>query len=302
VHIVLLGTAAGGGFPQWNCWCPTCRVARSAPDQARPRTQSSAAVSADGARWFLLNASPDVREQLGTLGLPAPTGVRHVPVEGVVFTDAELDHTLGLALLREARHLQVWATDAVRDVIAHDSRILPVTQAFAEVRVEAMVLERRTGLCYRDGSSNSLRVTCFPVTAGPPRFASEERPGHTVGLIVQDERTGGSCAFVPGCGGLDDELLRRLETVNLVLFDGTFWTDDELIGLGIGERTARQMDHLPVSGADGSLARLAGLAGRRRVYTHINNTNPMLLEHGPERADVERAGLIVGADGMRFTL
>jgi pyrroloquinoline quinone biosynthesis protein B len=302
VHIVLLGTAAGGGFPQWNCWCPTCRVGRTTPDEARPRTQSSAAVSADGARWFLLNASPDVREQLGILGLPAPAGVRHVPVEGVVFTDAELDHTLGLALLREARHLQGWATDAVWHVLAHDSRILPVTQAFAEVRVEELVPERRAGLCYRDGGSSGLKVTCFPVPAGPPRFAREERPGHTVGLVIQDERTGGSCAFVPGCGGLDEGLVRRLDAVDLVLFDGTFWTDDELIGLGIGERTARQMDHVPVSGPDGSLARLAGLTGPRRVYTHINNTNPMLLEHGPERTEVERAGLVVGADGMRFTL
>jgi pyrroloquinoline quinone biosynthesis protein B len=302
VHIVLLGTAAGGGFPQWNCWCPTCRAARTDPGEARPRTQSSAAVSADGARWFLLNASPDVREQLRMLPAPVPAGVRHVPVEGIVLTDAELDHTLGLALLREARRLQVWATDAVRGVITHDSRILPVTQAFADVRVEELVPGRRTGLCYRDGTPSGLRVACFPVPAGPPRFASEERPGHTVGLVVEHERTGGSCAFVPGCGGLDDGLLHRLESADLVLFDGTFWTDDELIGLGIGERTARQMDHLPVSGPGGSLARLGKLAGRRRVYTHINNTNPMLLEHGPERAEVERAGLVVGADGMRFTL
>jgi pyrroloquinoline quinone biosynthesis protein B len=301
VHIVLLGTAAGGGFPQWNCWCPTCRVARTEPRRALPRTQSSAAVSADGARWFLLDASPDVREQLGRLPAPTPAGVRHVPVEGIVLTDAELDHTLGLALLREARHLQVWATDAVREVIQNDSRILPVTQAFAEVRVEELVPDRRTGLCYRDGTASGLRVTCFPVPAGPPRFAREERPGHTVGLIVEDPRTGGSCAFVPGCGGLDDELLRRLARADLVLFDGTFWTDDELIGLGIGERTARQMDHLPVSGPDGSLARLGTVAGSR-VYTHINNTNPMLLEQGPERAEVERSGLLVGADGMRFTL
>ncbi len=302
MHIVLLGTAAGGGFPQWNCWCPTCRTARTDPGEARPRTQSSAAVSADGARWFLLNASPDVREQLRMLPAPVPAGVRHVPVEGIVLTDAELDHTLGLALLREARHLQLWATDAVHRVIAHDSRILPVTRAFADVRVEELVPDRRTGLCYRDGTASGLRVTCIPVPGGPPRFASEERPGHTVGLIVEDERTGGSCAFVPGCGGLDDGLLRRLDAADLVLFDGTFWTDDELIGLGIGERTARQMDHLPVSGPGGSLAQLGKLAGRRRVYTHINNTNLMLLEHGPERAEVERAGLVVGADGMRFTL
>lgn len=302
MHVVLLGTAAGGGFPQWNCWCPSCRVARSDPRRAVPRSQSSAAVTADGERWFLLNASPDVRDQLGRLSVRAPEGVRHVPVEGVVLTDAELDHTLGIVLLREARRLQVTATDAVRRVIENDSRLLPVTRAFAEVSVTELVPDRATQLCYRDGSASGLWVTCFPVPAGPPRFAREERPDHTVGLLVRDDQTGGSCAFVPGCGGLDHSLLARLAAADLLLFDGTFWTDDELIGLGIGERTAREMDHLPVSGPDGSLARLRTLSGRQRVYTHINNTNPMLIEDGPERREVEQAGLQVGVDGMRFTL
>lgn len=259
-------------------------------------------MSADGARWFLLNASPDVREQVGRLRVPAPAGVRHVPVEGIVLTDAELDHTLGILLLREARRLQVAATDAVRRVLEDDSRILAVTRAFAEVIVAELIPDRPLSLCHGDGSPSGLRVTCFPVPAGPPRFAREERPGHTVGLVVTDERTGGVCAFVPGCGGIDDTLLARLGVADLVLFDGTFWTDDELIGLGISDRTAREMDHLPVSGPDGSLARLSGLPSRHRVYTHINNTNPMLLEDAPERGLVERAGLRIGFDGMRFTL
>lgn len=302
VHVVLLGTAAGGGFPQWNCWCPSCRVARSDPRRAVPRSQSSAAVSTDGERWFLLNASPDVREQLGRLSPAAPAGVRHVPVEGIVLTDAELDHTLGIVLLREARRLQLAATDAVRRVIEDDSRILPVTRAFADVVVQELVPGRPLGLCYRDGTASGLTVECFPVPAGPPRFAREERPGHTVGLTIRDTHTGGSCTFIPGCGGLDSGLLARLAATDLVLFDGTFWTDDELIRLEIGDRTAREMDHLPVSGPDGSLARLGGLPTRLRVYTHINNTNPMLIEGSPERALVERAGLRVGADGMRFTL
>ena len=302
MHIVLLGTAAGGGFPQWNCWCPPCRVARADPGRAVPRSQSSVAVSADGARWFLLNASPDVREQLGRLPSPAPAGVRHVPVEGIVLTDAELDHTLGIVLLREARRIQLVATDAVRRVVEDDSRILAVTRAFAEVAVGEMVPDQPFGLCHRDGTPSGLRVTCFPVPAGPPRFAREERFAHTVGLAVRDERTGGSCAFVPGCGGLDSDLVSRLGAADLVLFDGTFWTDAELIGLGIGDRTAREMDHLPVSGSDGSLARLRHLPSRDRVYTHINNTNPMLLEDAPERALVEQAGVRIGADGMRFTL
>jgi pyrroloquinoline quinone biosynthesis protein B len=259
-------------------------------------------VSADGARWFLLNASPDVRDQLRHLALEAPAGARHVPVEGIVLTDAELDHSLGLVLLREARKLQLWATDAVQHVLEEDSRLLPVTRAFADVRVETLEPGRPSGLCYRDGTASGLRVTAFPVPADPPRFARAERPGHTVGLLIEDGATGGRCAFVPGCGGLDDDLVARLAGTDLVLFDGTFWTDQELITLGIGERTARQMDHLSVSGPEGSLARLAGLPARHRVYTHINNTNPMLLEDGPERARVRAAGLVVGADGMRFTL
>ncbi len=302
MNLILLGTAAGGGFPQWNCWCPSCRVARAEPSRALPRSQSSAAVSADGTRWFLLNASPDVREQLTRLPTTVPAGARHVPVEGIVLTDAELDHTVGILLLREGRELQICGTAAVIRMLEDDSRILPVTRAFAQVRVTTMTPGTRISLCYRDGTDSGLRVDCFPVPAGPPRFAREDIPGHTVGLVVTDERSGGSCAFVPGCGELDPSLLERLAGADLVLFDGTFWTDDELIRLGIGDRTARQMDHLPVSGPGGSLEQLATLPSRHKVYSHINNTNPMLLEDSPERAQAERRGLRVGADGMRFTL
>ena len=302
MQVILLGTAAGGGFPQWNCWCPTCRIARREPARARPRSQSSAAVSADGRRWFLLNASPDVHAQLARIPGPEPRGMRHVPIEGVVLTDAELDHTLGIVLLREGRYLQLYATPAAQSVIERDSSVLPVTRAFAEVRVEPLAIGGSTALGYRDGCPAGLTVTAFPVPAGPPRFASEALPGHTVGLLVRDDATGGVCAFVPGCGGLDRTLLDRLAGAELVLFDGSFWTDDELIALGIGQRTARAMDHLPVSGPDGSLEQLAALPARHRVYTHINNTNPMLIEDSPHRLEVERHGLVVGADGMRFTL
>jgi pyrroloquinoline quinone biosynthesis protein B len=302
VQVILLGTAAGGGFPQWNCWCPSCRVARREPERARRRSQSSAAVSADGRRWFLLNASPDVHAQLARLPVGEPSGMRQVPVEGVILTDAELDHTLGLLLLREARYLRVYATHAVQSIVEHDSRIVPVTRAFAEVRLENLPVGGTTPLSYRDGCPSGLTVSTFPVPAGPPRFTGGDHPGHTVGLLIRDEASGAACAFVPGCGGLDETLLGTLGRADLVLFDGTFWKDDELIALGIGERTAREMDHLPVSGADGSLERLASLGSAHRVYTHINNTNPMLIEDSPERLLVERRGLAVGADGMRFTL
>jgi pyrroloquinoline quinone biosynthesis protein B len=302
VQVSLLGTAAGGGFPQWNCWCPTCLVARRDPGRARPRSQSSVAISADGLRWFLLNASPDVHSQLATLAVAEPPGLRHVPVEGVVLTDAELDHTLGVLLLREGRFLRIYATSAVRSIVERDSRIVPVTRAFAEIRLEDLPAGAPAPLSYRDECPSGLTVSSFPVPGGPPRFAADDSPGHTVGLLIRDEATGATCAFVPGCGGLDDELLGLLGQAELVLFDGTFWTEDELIALGIGERTAREMDHLPVSGRDGSLERLASLKSRHRVYTHINNTNPMLVEDSAERFLVERRGLVVGADGMRFTL
>jgi pyrroloquinoline quinone biosynthesis protein B len=303
VQVILLGTAAGGGFPQWNCWCPTCRVAREEPGRAVARTQSSAAVSADGVRWFLLNASPDVHAQLGRLTQRPPTGLlRQSPLEGIAFTDAELDHTLGLVLVREARQLQLYATCAVRQILEADSRLLAVTRAFAGVTLVELDGEGPVPLRYQSGEDSGLSLEAFEVPAGPPRFARAEQPGHTVGFVLRDRSSNGSCAFVPGCGGLDDALLARLAGVDLLLFDGTFWTDNELIALGISDRTARQMDHVPVCGADGSLELLRGLPCRHRVYTHINNSNPMLIEGSRERALVEATGLLVGADGMTFTL
>jgi pyrroloquinoline quinone biosynthesis protein B len=225
-----------------------------------------------------------------------------VPVEGIVATDAELDHTLGIALLREARTLQLYATAAVRSILDRDSRILPVTQAFAEVSVTELPLETRIPLRYRDGQTSGLSVEAFEVPAGPPRFAPEAGVGHTVGLALRDEVSGSSCAFIPGCGALDRMLLNRLENTDLLLFDGTFWADDELITLGISDRRAREMDHLPISGDDGSLLPLTSLQRPVKVYTHINNTNPILIEDSPEREIVERAGIRVAADGMSFTI
>jgi pyrroloquinoline quinone biosynthesis protein B len=219
-----------------------------------------------------------------------------------VVTDAELDHTLGIVLLREARHLQLYATPAVREILEQDSRMLRVTQAFAKVDVTELQLGRSIPLCYRNGEPSGLTIEAFEVAAGPPRFATGTSTGHTVGLILVDEKTGGVCAYVPGCGELDSTLLNRLSETDLVLFDGTFWTDDELPSLGISDRRAREMDHQPISGAGGSLSSLATLRRPQKVYTHINNTNPILLEDSAERATVERAGLAVGADGMTFSL
>jgi len=229
-------------------------------------------------------------------------GVRHVPVEGIVLTDAELDHTLGVALLREGRLLQLIATPAVLRTIAEDSRVLAVTQAFATVQTVEVALGEQLSLDYRDGSPSGLTIEMRAVRGDAPRFARKEEVGHTVAAFVSDSASGKSFAFVPGCGGLGPKFLARLNEVDLLLFDGTFWAEDELIRLDITDRPASSMGHVPVSGPEGSLAVLSQLACRQKVYTHINNTNPMLVESSPERAVVNAEGMIVGMDGMRFEI
>lgn len=318
MHVILLGTAAGGAFPQWNCWCPTCRVARTNPALAHPRSQSSIAVSSDGTRWFLVNASPDVREQLARLPTPTPTptpnptplgrakggSVRHVPFEAVLLTDAELDHSLGVVLLREAGTISLYATDAVARVLEHDSHVLPTARAFATVTVAPLPMDEVVPLRDRHAAESALTVEAFAIRGDPPRFARHDEPGHTVGLLIRDKAAGTTLVYVPGCAALDAPVLEHLRRADGVLFDGTFWTDDELSTLGISALSARQMGHLPISGPGGSLEALAKLPARVRVriYTHINNSNPILIEDSAARMTVEAAGVRVGDDGMAFTL
>ena len=261
------------------------------------------AISRDGRRWFLLNASPDVRDQLAWLpSNGAPSTVRHVPIEGVLLTDAEIDHSLGIVLLREATYLPLYTTAAIESVLDHDSRFLRVARAFADMPVTELSMDRPIQLHYRDGGASGLLAEAFAVPAGPPQFAKTADEGHTVGLLLREQEGGGVCAFVPGCGDLTSSLLDRLAQAHILLFDGTFWQDEEPVVLGISNRTAREMDHLPIAGHGGSLEQLARLPCQYRVYTHINNTNPILLEDSPERARVVQAGLTVGYDGLHMTI
>jgi pyrroloquinoline quinone biosynthesis protein B len=313
VQVVLLGTAAGGGFPQWNCWCPSCRIARTEPHRAHPRTQSSIAASSDGVHWFVANASPDIREQIERLRRLAPPpssappadmpGSRHSPIDGVILTDAELDHSLGLLLLREARALTLYATDDVARILEHDSRFIPVTRAFSIVTTVSLPLDRAVSLRESAGRESALTVEAFAVPGHGPRFASgSAAPGLTVGLHIRDNANGRTLAYVPGCARIDDALMRRLSQADAVLFDGTFWSEDEMSRLGISTTTGRAMGHIPIGGDDGSLAVMARLPASVRVYVHINNTNPVLIEDSPEREAVRRAGVIIGDDGLAFRI
>jgi pyrroloquinoline quinone biosynthesis protein B len=225
-----------------------------------------------------------------------------MPIEAVVLTDAELDHSLGVVLLREARSLPLYATAGVQRVLDRDSRLLPVVRAFAEVPVTELPIDTAVSLRCREGEASGLWAEAFLVPGDPPRFAGADAEGHTVGLLVRDPGIGRTCAFVPACGALTPQLLERLATADVLLFDGTFWTDEEPVAAGIGRRTAREMGHVPIAGPDGSLQQLAQLPCRHRVYTHINNTNPLLIERSRERALVEEAGLTVGFDGWQVVI
>ncbi|MFB7288849.1 pyrroloquinoline quinone biosynthesis protein PqqB [Actinacidiphila glaucinigra] len=287
----VLGSAAGGGSPQWNCGCPVCAAVRSGA--APPRTQSSVAVSADHRRWFLLNASPDLRAQFEAFPGLHPRGDRTTPLEAVLLTDAELDHTLGLLLLREARALRVYATPATHKTMCDGSGILTTLRRYCTVEWRAVVPGTDLTL------ANGLSCRAFDVpTAKRARFGAEADHGRVVGYRLTDEHTGGTLVYLPAAQSLTAALRTEIEGCGCLLFDGTCWRDDELVRLGLAGKTAREMGHLPIDGPDGSLSRLPSLAAGRTILVHINNTNPVLLEDAPERRALRESGIEVATDGL----
>jgi pyrroloquinoline quinone biosynthesis protein B len=295
----VLGSAAGGGYPQWNCACPPCRAVRDRSRPARPRTQSSVAVSADRQGWFLLNASPDVRAQIEAFPALHPAGgldgTRVVPLQAVLLTDAELDHTLGLLLLREGGGLVLHATAATRDTLHDGTALLRTLEAYCPVQWRPVVPGADVPL------ADGLSYRAFDVpTTKRPRFGSATREGRVVGYRLTDERSGRVLVHLPVLQELTPEVRAELDDCSCLLVDGTCWSDDELVRLGRGGRTARAMGHLPISGPGGSLEQLAPLPVERRIYIHVNNTNPVLLEDSPERRAVEEHGMEVAVDGLEL--
>ena len=288
----VLGSAAGGGSPQWNCGCPVCAAVRSRPGAGR--TQSSVAVSADRRRWFLINASPDVRTQIEAFpGLHPHDGDRTTPLEAVLLTDAELDHTLGLLLLREARRLRLYATPAVHGTLCDGSGVLRTLERYCPVEWRAVV--PGAGAPLTDG----LSARAFDVpTAKRDRFGSGADHGRVVGYRLTDERTGGTLVYLPGVQALTPAVRAEIGGCDCLLIDGTCWSDDELVRLGLAGRTSREMGHLPIDGPDGSLAQLPPLGVGRTIFIHMNNTNPILLDDAPERRVVEERGMEVAMDGL----
>ncbi len=267
--------------------------------RARPRTQSSLAIRGREGPWFLVNASPDARQQLEAIAEPPLDGVRSPPVAGVLLTDAEIDHTAGLLLLREsATPVRVYGEQGVRRALTQGYPVLPILERYSGVEWQPLELERETRL---EGSS--LTVEPFEVGGDAPRYLEGSGVELSAsGFVFRDRATSGVLTYVPGLARVDDGVLARLAASDVVLLDGTFWSDDELARLGISTRSAGDMGHLPLSGPGGTLEVLAGLKRPRKALVHINNTNPILLEDSPERDQVVRAGVEVAYDGLEVDL
>jgi pyrroloquinoline quinone biosynthesis protein B len=307
LRAVVLGAAAGGGFPQWNSNALACRRARRGEEGARARTQASLAVSTNERDWFILNASPDLRLQIEANPVLHPReGLRSSPISGLVLTGGDVDAVAGLLHLRERHKFNIYAPDRVLSVI-NANPIFGVLSPDLVQRFE-LALERRTELLGSMGFSG-LAIVAFPVPAKVPLYleTAGETPvitedGDAVGLEVIDIADEKSLFFIPGCAAMTERLRARLAGSELVFFDGTLWRDDEMIELGVGTKTGRRMGHMSMSGDDGTMAAFRDLDVRRRIFIHINNSNPVLLDESEERRIAEAAGWEIAYDGMEVRL
>ncbi|WP_299676039.1 pyrroloquinoline quinone biosynthesis protein PqqB [uncultured Roseobacter sp.] len=295
MNLIVLGAAAGGGLPQWNCGCRNCADARAGT--IAPMTQSSVAVSANGTDWAVLNASPDIRSQLQQIPAMRPGALRGTPIASVVLTNGDIDHIAGLLTLREKTPFTTYATAAGLEILESNS-VFNVLDA-------ELVARRRIELEAPFEAAPGLTVTAFSVPGKVALFLEgdrlnlEEVGEQTVGLILE---TGSARAvYIPGCAKVPDWLLERLEGADLLLFDGTVWNNDDMQRTGTGQKTGARMGHLPLNGPEGSLARFQDVTARK-IFIHINNTNPILQPDSAERAEVLARGWEIAHDGMEITL
>jgi pyrroloquinoline quinone biosynthesis protein B len=308
LRVVVLGAAAGGGVPQWNCGCPVCRASRSEHPELQS-TQASIALSADGDHWFLINASPDLRQQLiATPQLHPRAGkLRHSPIAGVILTNGEIDAVAGLLSMREGSPFTIYAHERVLAILKSNS----IFNVLSEKNVRRQPIELDTAFepTLPDGTACGIEITPFAAPGksawyleGSTHPAGNDGDGDTLGLRIRDKGTGKYFYFLAACARVTDDLKSRLTGAPLIFFDGTVWRDDELIAAGLGNKTGQGMGHIAMSGDQGAIAALADLGIDRKIFLHINNSNPALLADSTERKMAERAGWQIAADGTEITL
>ncbi|MEH7225450.1 pyrroloquinoline quinone biosynthesis protein PqqB [Bacillus sp. JJ1566] len=299
MRIRVLGVAAGGGFPQWNCACPNCRGVRDGDAALHPMLQSSLAITANEKDWYLINAGPDVSRQIETFtALHAGPGIRETPLAGVILTDAELDHSIGLLSLREGSHLTIYGTETVRNCLHTSFPVIPMLKNYCswEWQLLDSVSKERIG--------DSILIETVPVSRKPPLYAQSNHGGHEevweVGLLLQNERSGKCVAYFPTLDTMTPEIESALHKADILLVDGTFWSEDELVSLGATKRNARDMGHLPISGPSGIIEKLASFSAERKILIHINNSNPILKKGSKEAEFLKQNGIEIAYEGMEL--
>jgi pyrroloquinoline quinone biosynthesis protein B len=308
LRVVVLGAAAGGGVPQWNCGCRICRAARGDQPELRS-TQASVAISTDGEHWFLINASPDLRQQLlATPQLHPKTGeLRHSPISGVILTNGEIDAVTGLLSMREGSPFTIYAHAKVLAILKANSIFNVLNEK--NVKREPIEIDRPFEPALPGGAPCGIEILPFAVAGkgawyleGKVHPGGSDGAGDTLGLRIRDKATDKYFYFLAACAEVTDDLKSRLAGASLVLFDGTVWRDDELIAAGLGTKTGQSMGHISMSGAQGAIEQLAGLDVGQKLFLHINNSNPALLHGSAERKIAEHAGWQIPADGTEIVL
>lgn len=303
MYIYVLGSAAGGGFPQWNCNCPNCHGVRTGTIQAKARTQSSIAVSENGTDWVLLNASPDIRQQLFEFKAAQPARkLRDTGITSVILMDSQLDHTTGLLTLREGCPMNVWCTEMVHQDLTSG---FPVFNMLKHWNGGLQYNEINPKQAFKiDGFENLEFLPLIIKSAAPPYSPHRNDPhdGDNIALIIKDHKTQKQLFYAPGLGKIDDQIMQIMQSSDCVMIDGTLWTDDEMQQTGVGTKTGREMGHLYISGEGGSLCYLNQLSTPKKVLIHINNTNPILNENSSQFAELKANGVEVAYDGMQIEL
>lgn len=306
MQIIVLGASAGGGFPQWNCNCANCAGLRAGTVRAKARTQSSIIVGTDaGKDWALMNASPDILEQIrNTPALQPNRGLRDTGIAGVLLVDCQIDHTTGLFMLRERGvPMPLWCTDPVYEDLTQGNPILNVLSHYCGVERHTVALD---GAPFAMPKLEGISFSAMPLMSKAAPYSPHREQsvdGDNIGLTITDQASGRKVFYAPGLGERDPKVFAAMAAADVVLVDGTFWTDDEMIRMGLSKKTARDIGHLPQSGVDGMIAWLDELPPKvRKILIHINNTNPILNEDSPERAELTRHGIELAFDGMHITL
>ncbi len=305
MKIIVLGSAAGGGFPQWNCNCRNCDGVRRGSIAARARTQSSIAISANGRDWVLVNASPDILAQIGaTPALRPARGLRDTGIAAVLLMDAQVDHVTGLMMLREGPPIPLFCTQEVWEELNTGYPLVPVLSHYCGVRWHALPAGDGDG-SFEVPGIDGIRFTALPLTSAAPPYSAHRgrpQPGDNIGLLARDTATGRTLFYAPGLARIDAPVAAAMRAAHCLLVDGTFWSGDEMIRLGFSRKDAAAMGHLQQGGPGGMIEVLDAMPAERKILIHINNTNPILDEDSAQHATLLRHGIEVAHDGMEITL